>query len=156
MSFSVRLATLEEKPIIHSLLQSYLAELSRLPDEYPFFKDENGFYLYPALDSYWQEKGKFPYLFFKDNELVGFALVRKDGIYWEMTEIYVQPSFRRRPLAEACAFQIIKKYTGMWRLIFNKHNISRKLAKKLAERLSRENIVVDEFDKGHDYIIFSV
>jgi len=157
MSFSFKPASLKEKPIIHSLLQPYLDELSRFPDEHPDYKDENGIYLYPYLDAYWQEKTRFPYLLYSDGKLAGFALVRKDGEHWEMSEFYVKPEFRHYGLAEACTTYIFHRYRGVWRIGFNKYNsASRALWKKLAKRLSKSAITEGESDNSHDYIRFDV
>ena len=157
MSFSVKPASLQEKPIIKSLLQPYLNELSLFPDEHPDYKDENGIYLYPYLDAYWREKERFPYLFYGDGILAGFAIVRKDADHWEMSEFYVKPEFRRLGLATACATAIFKKHPAIWRIGFNKHNqASRNLWLKLARKLSKRNISEGEKDASHDYLIFNV
>jgi len=60
MDFNIHAATLNEKPIIHALIQPYLTELSNFPDENPDYKDADGIYIYPYLDAYWQEKERFP------------------------------------------------------------------------------------------------
>jgi predicted acetyltransferase len=157
MSFSIKPARLKEKPIILSLLQPYLDELSHFTDERPDDKGENGIYLYPYLDAYWQEKTRFPYLLYSNTALAGFALVRKDGDHWQMSEFYVKPEFRRRGLATACALLIFKKHSGLWRIGFNKHNhASRDLWHKLAENLSHSHIEEGEAGGSHDYILFSV
>jgi predicted acetyltransferase len=157
MPFFIKYASLNDKPIIHSLLQPYLAELSGLPDEYPIYKDENGVYLYPYLDAYWQENVRFPYLLYSNAVLAGFALVRKDKARWEMSEFYVKPEFRRLGVAEACAMAIFQRHPGTWSIGFNKHNLpSRALWKKLAVRLSDGDITDGETDASHDYLLFTV
>lgn len=62
MTFSIKPATIEEKPVINALLQPYLDEFSRFPGEHPDYKDNKGVYQYPYLDAYWQENIRFPYL----------------------------------------------------------------------------------------------
>ena len=157
MTFSVKSAVIEEKVAIFTLLQPYLDELSRFPNENLDYKDENGTYLYPYLNIYWREDERFPYLLYDGGKLVGFALVRQDGEHWEMAEYYIIPEFRRRGLGEACAADILKKHLGEWRLGFNKQNLaSRNLWRKLAENLSNGNIEEGESDASHDYICFSV
>jgi len=157
MTFTVKPASLEEKPIIHSLLQPYLTELSRFPDEHPDYKDKNGIYIYPYLYAYWQEKERFPYLLFSAKEVAGFALVRKDIDHWEMSEFYVKIEYRRMGLAKSCAADILRRHSGIWRIGFNKHNLpSRTLWKKLAKDLSNNDFEEGESDNNHDYIRFSV
>jgi predicted acetyltransferase len=157
MDYTITPATISEKEIIRDLLQPYLDELSRFPDENPDYKDENGIYLYPYLDNYWQEDSRFPYLFYLENKLAGFALVRKDGNHWEMAEYYVKPEFCRCGLGEVCATDIFKRHPGAWRIGFNKQNLaSRKLWRKLAGLLSDGDIVEGESDISHDYLKFIV
>ncbi len=157
MDFRIRIAALKEKPIIHSMLQSCLTGLSRFPDEIIDYRNENGIYHYPYLDAYWQEDVRFPYLLYGDSQLAGFALIRKDTDHWEMCEYYVKPEFRRRGLAKSCAAMIFQRHTGFWRISFNRHNIAgHSLWKKLAERLSKEAVIIGKTDTGHDYLSFSI
>lgn len=157
MDYSIRPAKIIEKKIIFALLQPYLTELSRFPDEHMDYKDENGIYLYPYLDAYWQEKERYPYLLCDNGKIAGFALVRKDADHWELAEFYVKPVFRRRGLAEACAAEILHRHLGSWKISFNKHNLAgRSLWRKLAKNLSRGDIKEDELDISHDYVRFPV
>ena len=157
MPFSLKPASLKDKPLIHSMLQPYLTDLSRFPDEHADYKDKNGIYIYPYLDAYWVENERFPYLLIADGQLAGFVLVRRDRDYWEMAEFYVKPEFRRRRLAQYSATEIFLKHPGAWRIGFNKHNkASRALWKKLSECLSKNAATEGETDGSHDYIIFSV
>jgi len=158
MNNKIHLALKSEKPIIQSLLQPYLSELSRFPDEHPDSQDANGVYLYPYLDAYWREAGiRFPYLLYSGDKVTGFALVRKDGNHWEMGEFYVKPSFRHLGIAETCAGEIFRLHPGEWRIGFNKHNnASRSLWLKLAKKLARGAISEGEMDDSHDYVSFSV
>jgi predicted acetyltransferase len=157
MDYSIRLAQIGEKKIIFALLQSYLQELSHFPGEHLDYKDENGIYLYPYLDAYWQEKERYPYLLYDNEKTAGFALVRKDGDHWEMAEFYVKPLFRRRGLAAACSADICLRHTGMWKISFNKQNPPGwSLWQKLAKRLSNGAVEQGEIDSSHDYIRFSI
>jgi predicted acetyltransferase len=157
MKYYIKPAEIKDKVTIKDLLQPYLEELSRFPDDHPDIKDENGIYLYPYLDAYWEEVTRFPYLFYAGKKLAGFAMVRKAEDHWEIAEFYVKPGFRRQGLGEWAATQIFKKHRGKWRIGFNKHNnASRALWKKLAKRLSKSAITKGETDTSHDYIRFSV
>ena len=157
MLFSIKHATIEEKKIIFGLIQPFLDELSRFPDDDPDYKDENGIYQYKNLDAYWQEKERFPYLLYSGSEIAGFSLVRLDGDHWEMEDVYVLPQFRRRGLAMTCVTEIFKEHPDLWRIAFNKHNTpSRQLWKKLALSLAHGKIEEGESDKNHDFIRFSV
>ena len=103
MIFNIKLAGIEDKETIFSLIQPYLRELSHYPNERNDYLDKKGFYHYPYLDAYWLETERFPYLLLNSNEIAGFALVRQVGKHWEMAEFYVQPEFRRHRLATSQA-----------------------------------------------------
>lgn len=153
--FSIRQAAIENRPIIHSLIQPYLTELSVFPDEDPDYRDESGVYHYAYLDAYWREPQRFPYLLYADEAVAGLALVRDAGEYWEMAEYYVKPEFRRLGLAEFAAGDIFLKHPGQWRIEFNKHNEpSRRLWNKLANRLARGKVEKGESDASHDFVRF--
>ena len=157
MVFSTKLATIEEKQVIRSLLQPYLDELSHFPDQDADYKGEDGIYHYPYLDAYWQERERYPYLLYSDHTISGFALVRQEHELWEMAEFYVLPEFRRHGLALTCATDIFNKHPGKWKIGYNKHNQpSRALWQKLAERLSKGDILIGELDESHDFICFAV
>jgi predicted acetyltransferase len=158
VEISIKQAAIEHKPVIHALLQPYLDELSRFPDEHPDPKDSRGVYVYPYLDNYWQEPGiRFPYLLYADGEIAGFALVRKDANHWEMVEFYVKPEFRGKQLAETCAKDILGRHSGIWRIEFNRHNQDgRNLWTKMAKRFSPGNFTEGKSQGSHDFIQFDV
>jgi predicted acetyltransferase len=157
VAFSVKAASLKEKPVICSLLQPYLDELFRFPGENREYKDESGIYLYPFLDDYWRDSERFPYLLYSEAVILGFALVRKDEDYWEMSEYYIKPGFRRRCAGNACARDILSRHPGKWKIIFNKSNQpGAALWKKLADNLAKGDISRGELNSSRDYICFSV
>jgi len=119
---SIKPAGIGEKDIIKNLLQPYLTELSCFDDHEPDYKDETGQYAYPYLDDYWVEDARYPYLLYCDDQLAGFALVRKLDNYYAMAEFYVLPRFRLLGVGTRCTAEILKRHTGMWRIGFNKQN----------------------------------
>jgi predicted acetyltransferase len=156
MSFSIKPATIKEQPLIHALLQPYLAELSAFPGETIDYKDADGVYHYPYLDAYWQEGVRFPCLLFSDKDLAGFALVRKTEDHYEMAEYYVKYEFRRIGLGRTCAAALLNNHPGAWHIEFNRHNLaSRNLWKNLAESFAKGTITEGKTDGSHDFIQFS-
>ena len=157
MSNHIKKATIEDKPTIHTFIQPYLDELSRFPDDDSDYKDEAGIYHYPYLDNYWQEKTRFPYLLYRNDQVSGFALVSYYRDHWRIAEFYILPEFRRLGVAFDCATEIFKKHPGKWEINFNKHNFpSRSLWQKLAGNISKGTIFTGQSNSGHDYIRFSV
>jgi len=157
MENTIKPAAIEEKAIIRKLLQPYLTELARFPDENPDYIDENGIYYYPYLDAYWQEETRFPYLLYVNEKTAGFALVRKDGDFWHIAEFYVLAEFRRHGRGFFFAAEIFKNHPGLWKIGFNKHNLaSRRLWKTLANKLAKSDVEEGEADASHDYMTFRV
>ncbi|MFC2014414.1 GNAT family N-acetyltransferase [Chloroflexota bacterium] len=157
MTFTLKSAAVEEKQVIFALLQPYLDELSRFPDEDPDYKDESGIYRYPYLDHYWREAERYPYIFYSASEIAGFALVRQDGEQWHIAEFYVLPQFRRLGLAMTCVTEIFRKHPGDWEIEFSKHNQAGcGLWHKMAEQYSRGDILLGESGTSREHVRFSV
>ncbi len=117
----IRIADIEDKPLINHLLQDYLGELSQF-DVIP--RNDNGQYDYPWLDLYWSDENRYPYLFRVDDKVIGFALIRKDNNFYEMAEFSILPEFRRRGLGTEFASVVIRKHPGMWHIEYDMNNIS--------------------------------
>jgi predicted acetyltransferase len=157
MAFYIKSAIQEEKQILFAILQPYLDEIMHYPGEDVDYKDRNGLYQYPYLDNYWHEKERFPYLLYKDKDIVGFALVRHTGENWEMAEFYIIPQFRRQGCARTCVTEIFKKHPGEWNISYNKHNqAGRELWKRLAELFSKDHVLTVDENANHEYLRFSV
>ena len=155
MSNHIKEATIEEKLIIHNLIQPYMDELSKFPDDSPDYKDEDDIYHYPYLDDYWLEDTRYPYLLFRDNKIAGFALVSYYDSYWRMAEIFVLPEFRQNRVAFDCSSEIFREHPGIWKISFNKRNFpSQSLWQKLADNLSKGTISAGQSTSSHDYIMF--
>ena len=157
MDLSIKSATAEDKEIIFFLLQPYLKELSRYPNEQADYEDEKGIYCYPYLDAYWQEDGRYPYLLLSDRKIAGFALVRRDSQHWEMAEFYVLPEMRRRGFATSFAVQILLKHPGGWRIECNNANAAgNALWSKLARYFSKNQMITGKTIAGRNIIRFNV
>ena len=73
------------RTVLDAMAQTYFREI--LPEGPPYFP--------AALDRYWIERGRHPYLIEQDGTPIGFALVwnHADGTH-ELTEFTIQPAFR--------------------------------------------------------------
>jgi len=157
MKYTVKPAELNDKIIIRSLLHPYLSEIAEFDKISPARLNESGEYDYPYLDNYWIEKDRYPYLFYWNEEVAGFALVRREGDYCEMAEFYVLPEFRRRGLGIICATDAIRRHAGEWNIEFSKQNqVGRQFWKKLVCKLATGDIKEGQVGVGRDYFQFSV
>ena len=68
-----------------------------------------------AIDRYWIEPGRHPYLIELDGTAIGFALVwnHPDGTH-ELTEFTIQPAFRHRGIGTEAAGLVFAALGGDW------------------------------------------
>jgi predicted acetyltransferase len=109
MGLSVKIATISDLPCIDSLLQSYLRELSEF-ENIPL--TPSGDYEYEYLPYYWTEKTRWPYLFYFDGKIAGFAFVRKEKEKYIMAEFTVLSEYRGYRLGLVFADEILQKHPG--------------------------------------------
>jgi len=154
LEYLIIIAGLADKPLIDSMLQDYLRELSLYE---PISVSESGRYDYPYLDLYWSEAGRYPYLLYLNNKVVGFALVRKDVNYYEIAEYSILSDFRRQGLGTVFASAIINKHTGKWHIEYNLPNIGgKRFWNKLVFKLAGQNYTKHPSPGNREYLEFVV
>ncbi len=121
MDCRVRLAAVEDKPLLRNLLQLYFYDLSEFEDDR---LDRTGEFRYDYLDHYWaqDEKGRYAYLFECDGRPAGFALVREMDGRPGMAEFFVLRRYRRQGLGLKWASDVIKRHVGEWEIEFYRRN----------------------------------
>ncbi len=120
-SQSIRLASLEEAPIIRAMLDRYLRELSALCGT-----TETNADTYPFLPAYWSEVGRYPYFILRGDNVAGFALIRGPestgtGAY-QVAEFFIEPSNRRSGLGRLAILDIWRELPGEWALQVHQEN----------------------------------
>jgi predicted acetyltransferase len=73
MKYTIKIAGIKDKPLIHAMLQNYLRDLAEF-ELIPLSK--TGEYEYEYLPYYWTENTRRPYLFYFGEKPAGFAFVR--------------------------------------------------------------------------------
>jgi predicted acetyltransferase len=115
MEFELVPATLRHKPIVRSLLQFYLYDFSEMED---LHVDFSGHYVYPYLDNYWTEPGRYALLVRCGGHWAGFALVRTleqgDHRHYQLAEFFIMRRYRRRGLGRAVAAAVFDRFPGRW------------------------------------------
>jgi predicted acetyltransferase len=107
MNISISPVPERDRKILDDMAKTYFAEL--LPD---------GPSYYPAaLDRYWIEKGRHPYLIMGNGMPIGFALVwnHADGTH-ELTEFTIRPDHRHKGHGTEAAHLIFNALGGDWTL----------------------------------------
>ena len=110
-------ATVNDKPKFEHLLDPYLSELKTYREFNVGATDSK---TYPYLDSYWNEEGRHPYLFYYKNELAGFSFIRdtrsNESMASQVAEFYVVPKKRGIGIGQEAAFAIFEIFPGHWEL----------------------------------------
>ena len=93
------------RAIIDAMAAAYFDEL--LPEGPRFYP--------AAIDRYWIERGRHPYLIEQNGAAIGFALVwnHPDGTH-ELTEFTIQPAFRHQGIGTQAAGLIFAALGGDW------------------------------------------
>ncbi|MNE18658.1 hypothetical protein D3C80_1117060 [compost metagenome] len=112
MTIKIITATEAKKSKLWEMLSDYLKELSQYGDvdlEYPFF------------DCYWTDDDRWPHLIFKDESIVGFALVNTwsptgKGTDFAIAEFYVLPEFRNAGVGRQAFCHLLHNRSGIWEL----------------------------------------
>lgn len=108
---AVERAATSEKSLIAGMMQPYLHELSEFTNQKPA---GNGRYHYPALELYWHEPTRHPFIIRNGRAVVGFALVRQIKGGTTMAEFFIKPEQRRQGNGRAAAQTIFKMFPGKW------------------------------------------
>ena len=112
-----------DKPKFEQLLDQYLSELKTHREFNVGATDST---TYPYLDSYWNEEGRHPYLFYYKNELAGFSFIRDtqstESKSSQVAEFYVIPEKRGIGIGQEVAFAIFEMFPGHWELQVNSKN----------------------------------
>ncbi len=112
-----------DKPKFEQLLDQYLSELKTYREFNVGATDST---TYPDLDSYWNEKGRHPYLFYYKNELAGFSFMRDthstESLSSQVAEFYIIPGKRGIGIGQKAAVIIFEMFPGYWELQVHSKN----------------------------------
>lgn len=118
-------APVSDKPKFEHLLDQYLSEL-KAHREFNVGAINSKTYQY--LDTYWNEKGRHPYLFYLKNQLVGFSFIRDpqstESGSSQVAEFYVIPGKRLQGIGKKAAITIFGLFPGNWELQIHSKNIA--------------------------------
>lgn len=111
-------ATPEQAPILSNLMELYIYDFSEILDNIRLGSD--GRFGYPRLPLYWTDTDRFSFLVKVDDDLAGFALIKRgseisgDAETWDMTEFFIMRRYRRNGTGTAVAHDIWKRHLGHW------------------------------------------
>jgi predicted acetyltransferase len=124
ISTSILPATREQEPILSNLLELYIHDFSEIlhldlgPD---------GRFGYNNLSHYWTQPDHHPFLITVDDQLAGFAFVKKATALagdddssqqqvWDMAEFFVVRAHRKRGLGLSATHQLWQLFPGPWQV----------------------------------------
>lgn len=161
-TLQVTLVPKEESGRLWRLLQKYLCEFSKWEKT---DVEEDGDFSYPYFSCYWQEKNRWPLLFWYEGHMAGFALVNdypESGIKTDyvMGEFFILPKYRQKGLGSQAAGQIFTRFAGSWQLKYHPHNqASVGFWERLAARYAKDGVKREEhlpkarYEDGTDGVV---
>ena len=154
MGLSVEKAKISDRPYIGSLLQSYLGELAEF-EEIPL--TPSGEYEYEYLPYYWTENTRWPYLFYFDGKVAGFALVRKEKEKYIMAEFTVFSEYRGYRFGLVFADEILQKHPGKWNIEYDIQNTNaNRFWNRLAVSAAENNYTKGKLPGNREYLEFVI
>lgn len=135
---SISLATVGEAPLVASLLQLCLHDLSAW---HPRPIRPDGSFAYPWFALYWESSRRYPYLLRSAGDIAGFALVRAkeadETADWDfaVAEFFVLPRERRHGVGLAGAGHVLNQHPGLFEVSYDRRNVA---AKNFWRRVSAE------------------
>ncbi len=142
--------TEKDRSLLSELMQEYLHELS---DFYDLSKDEQGRYLYRWFDSYFTSDHRQAYLFYVQDEVIGFAMINHHCFIdrpadWCLSEFYVCSFCQGKGYGTKAMKLLLKQMPGTWQL---KYSLSNTKAvhfwDKLAKEYSSQVLALNEDEK---------
>jgi predicted acetyltransferase len=111
-AIEIKVASVDERPMLRSYLDEYLSELRRYGDVgvgYPYF------------NAYWQDESRWPYSIHESGQLAGFAFVNSVSLSgrdtdFSLAEFYIVPEARRRGIGRDAANVVLSAHRGTWEL----------------------------------------
>jgi predicted acetyltransferase len=117
MDLQITPASVEEREALITLVQLYVYDLSELLG---FDVGDDGRFGTPALEPYWSDPRRHPFLIRVDGKLAGFALVHRqsrltgDESIIDMAEFFVMRRFRRHGVGGRAAAWLFDRFRGPW------------------------------------------
>jgi predicted acetyltransferase len=107
-----------ELPVLANLFQYYHYDFAEILGGHPVGDD--GRFGVPALEPYWTDPWRHPFLLRVDGHPAGFALVHRrsrltgDPDTWDVAEFFVMRPYRRRGVGAQAAVDLFDRFRGRW------------------------------------------
>ena len=126
MNICIEPILIEQKSVLIQMMELFNYDFSEFSD-----KDINeyGYFGYPYIDDYWNEKGRHPFFIRVNDKLAGLVLVRSCSEYNDLSdphniaEFFVMKKYRRKGVGRAAAMKIFDMFSGSWEIAQWKNNL---------------------------------
>lgn len=153
----LKLARIEEKITMTHLLQLYMYDFTEYTDA---AVNSSGLYSQlPDWENYWHESNDyFPYIMTVNNEIAGFALIKKvsefDRYYNLLAHFFIMRKYRRSGFGKQAAKLVIQKHSGEWELYQLERNVpAQQFWIPVIGELTNQNFV-ERHENGRRYQTF--
>lgn len=152
----LKLAEQADKNRLWNMFQKYFYEMSAY---YDMEMDSKGNYEYRYFDTYFEESGRFAYLIFADNTLIGFVMINDhscidEKIDYSIAEFTIFPKYRKKRYAKEAMRRIFQQYQGKWEIKFSNQNLSaRAFWLKATEKYTPKIALIDEEETVLSFIV---
>lgn len=110
----IQIVPLSKMEEMRKYFYEYLIELSKFDSDIEF--DNTGIPIYNWYDCYWEDKNRFPFYFFVNDRIAGFAMIRELGnMLYNFAEFYICPEFRKDNNAIWFATEIANLFEGQFK-----------------------------------------
>lgn len=119
MNISVEPILVEQKSVLMQMMELYTYDFSIFSDD---DINEYGYFGYPHIDDYWNEKGRYPFFIRVDGKLAGLVLVRSCCEYTNLSnphniaEFFVMKKYRKKGVGKEAAIKIFDMFPGGWEI----------------------------------------
>lgn len=104
-----------EKPLLHRMMELYQYDFSEFQGT---DLDEQGWYGYPNLDTYWTERDRSAFLVRVAGKPAGFALVHPHTYlpenHYTMAEFFILKKYRYQNIGRQLAVHVFDQLPGKW------------------------------------------
>lgn len=109
----------EQKSVFIQMMELYSYDFSEFSHN---DINEYGYFGYPYIDSYWSDKGRYPFFIRADGKLAGLVLVRSCCEYNNLSdphniaEFFVMKKYRHKGVGKTAALKIFDMFPGGWEI----------------------------------------
>ena len=158
LDIQITRASTEQEQVIAQLYELYTYEMTDLAD---FDINDNGYYGYPDLPSYWKDPNKYPYLVLVNKKLAGFVLIQKgspiddDPNIWDIAEFFIMRKFRKQGIGGLVAQDLFGKFKGRWQIrVWNNNEVAYAFWNNIITRFATKSVVpTKQVYQGHDGLL---